>query len=196
MVFLHLGVRKIPLISSKQLNQSNFKIEDNYIPLRYNQAGVMPIILASTVLLGPRYASSLNLIPQINYDSPIFQFIYWISYFVLILISSSFYSRIILNPNEVADQLQKRSVTIFGLRPGRETRFYLAQVIKRVTRIGAVLLATLTIIPSLLESTLNIANLNGLSTTSLLILTGVILDVNREINNIYKSSVYDKKSIY
>jgi preprotein translocase subunit SecY len=67
----------------------------------------------------------------------------------------------------------------------------LKQVIKRVTLIGATMLAIITIVPNFIESTLNITGLNGLSTTSLLILAGVVLDLIREINNIYYSNVYN-----
>jgi preprotein translocase subunit SecY len=69
----------------------------------------------------------------------------------------------------------------------------LKQVIKRITMIGATMLAVLTIVPNFIESTLNITGLNGLSTTSLLILAGVILDLIREIDNIYYSNVYNNK---
>ena len=67
------------------------------------------------------------------------------------------------------------------------------RTINRLTLIGATLLATITVVPNFIESTLNISGLNGLSTTSLLILAGVILDLIREIENIYYSNVYDEK---
>jgi preprotein translocase subunit SecY len=86
------------------------------------------------------------------------------------------------------------AVRIPGVRPGLQTTFYLKQVIKRITLIGATMLATITIVPNFIESTLNITGLNGLSTTSLLILAGVILDLIREINNIYYSNVYNNTS--
>ena len=83
------------------------------------------------------------------------------------------------------------AVTIPGIRPGLQTTFYLKKVIKRITLIGATMLAILTVVPNFIESTLNITGLNGLSTTSLLILAGVILDLIREIENIYYSNVYN-----
>merc|ERR1712157_673941 len=76
----------------------------------------------------------------------------------------------VLNPKDISDQLQKMAVTVPGIRPGLQTNFYLKQVIKRITMIGATMLAVLTIVPNFIESTLNITGLNGLSTTSLLIL--------------------------
>lgn len=192
-VFLQEGIRKIPLISSKQLNQSSLQNNrniNNYLPLRFNQAGVMPIILTTAFLVLPNYIINLGIFPWLNFLTSL-KFIYWIGYFVLILTFSSFYSSIVLNPKDISDQLQKMAVTIPGVRPGLQTTFYLKQVIKRVTLIGATMLATLTIVPNFIESTLNITGLNGLSTTSLLILAGVVLDLIREINNIYYSNVYN-----
>ena len=194
-VFLQEGVRIVPLISSKQLNQStseNYAISNNYIPLRFNQAGVMPIILTTAILVVPNYLSKFALLPK--FDLPInlesFKFFYWISYFGLILLFSSFYSTIVLNPKDISDQLQKMSVTIPGIRPGIQTTFYLKQVMKRVTLIGAIMLATLATLPNFIETTLNITSLNGLSISSLLILTGVVLDLVREVKNIYYSNIY------
>ena len=193
-IFLQTGMRKIPLISSKQLNQASFQdvnssSSNNYLPLRFNQAGVMPIILTTAMLVIPNYIINLGIFPWLNVLQS-FKFIYWIGYFVLILIFSSLYSSIVLNPKDISDQLQKMAVTIPGIRPGLQTTFYLKKVIKRITLIGATMLAILTVVPNFLESTLNITGLNGLSTTSLLILAGVILDLIREIENIYYSNVY------
>ena len=195
-VFLQEGIRIIPLISSKQLNQLSIqdsKTANNYIPLRFNQAGVMPIILTTAILVVPNYINNLGLLPNINipinFDS--LKFLYWISYFGLILVFSSFYSTIVLNPKDISDQLQKMAVTIAGIRPGIQTTFYLKQVMKRITLVGAIMLATLATVPNFIESTLNITSLNGLSTTSLLILAGVVLDLIREVKNIYYSNIYN-----
>lgn len=195
-VFLQEGVRIIPLISSKQLNQVSLQdsaTSNNYIPLRFNQAGVMPIILTTTILVVPNYISNLGLFPK--FDFPIIfeslKFVYWIGYFGLILLFSSFYSTIVLNPKDISDQLQKMAVTIPGVRPGIQTTFYLKQLMKRITLVGATMLATLVTLPNFIESTLNLTSLNGLSTTSLLILAGVVLDLVREVKNIYYSNVYN-----
>ena len=190
-VFLQEGIRIIPLISSKQLNQSSLQdsgLINNYIPLRFNQAGVMPIILTTAILVVPNYISQLGLLPKFNLEA--FGFVYWIAYFGLILLFSSFYSTIVLNPKDISDQLQKMAVTIPGIRPGIQTTFYLTQVMNRITLVGATMLAILATVPNFIESTLNITGLNGLSTTSLLILAGVVLDLVREVKNIYYSNVY------
>lgn len=195
-VFLQEGVRIIPLISSKQLNQAPSQdsvATNNYIPLRFNQAGVMPIILTTAILVVPNYISNLGLLPKINFpiNFESLKFIYWIGYFALILVFSSFYSTIVLNPKDISDQLQKMAVTIPGIRPGIQTTFYLKQLMKRITLVGATMLATLATVPNFIESTLNITSLNGLSTTSLLILAGVVLDLLREVKNIYYSNIYN-----
>ena len=118
--------------------------------------------------------------------------LYWVSYFVLILTFSKFYSTIVLNPKDLSNQLQKDAVSIPGVRPGIATTFYLKQVMKRVTLLGAVLLAILATFPNILEVILHVSSFNGLGTTSLLILVGVIVDISREIRSIYLTNVYNK----
>nr|YP_010536819.1 SecY-type transporter protein [Helicotheca tamesis]UYC30606.1 SecY-type transporter protein [Helicotheca tamesis] len=196
-VVLQEGARIVPLISSKQLSQlpAAFSIspENNYIPLRFNQAGVMPIILTTAVLVIPNYITNLGLLPIVTL--PVFikssQFIYWISYFVLILSFSLFYSNIVLNPKDISDELQKMAVSIPGIRPGIETTFYLKQVMKRVTLLGAIMLALLATLPNIIEAILHVSSFNGLGTTSLLILVGVILDIAREMRSILLSNIYN-----
>ena len=197
-VLLQEGARIIPLISSKQLSQTFSTTfsrlpENNYIPLRFNQAGVMPIILTTAVLVIPNYFSNLGLLPVLTLPSILqsSKIIYWISYFTLILIFSSFYSTIVLNPKDVSDELQKMAVSIPGIRPGIETTFYLKQVMKRVTLLGAFMLAILATLPNIIEAILPVSSFNGLGTTSLLILVGVVLDLSREMRSIFLSNIYN-----
>lgn len=200
-VLLQEGTRFIPLISSRQLNQparqsvtTLAELKNNYIPLRFNQAGVMPIILTTAVLVVPNYISSLGLLPFII-TLPVFlkssKIIYWISYFTLILLFSSFYSTIVLNPKDISNELQKMAVAIPGIRPGIETTFYLKKVMERVTYLGAIMLATLATLPNLIQAILPESNFNGLGTTSFLILVGVVLDLSREVKNIIISNIYN-----
>jgi len=195
-VLLQEGARIVPLISSKQLGQNSATFsalpENNYIPLRFNQAGVMPIILTTAVLVIPNYVSNLGLLPILTLPAVLqsSKIIYWVSYFVLILLFSSFYSTIVLNPKDVSDELQKMAVSIPGVRPGIETTFYLKQVMKRVTLLGAVMLALLATLPNIIEAILPVSSFNGLGTTSLLILVGVVLDLSREIRSIFLSNIY------
>ncbi len=198
-VLLQEGTRVIPLISSKQLTKTtesvsaSSSLENNYIPLRFNQAGVMPIILTTAVLVLPNYISNLGLLPFLTLpafleSSKIF---YWISYFILIVLFSSFYSTIVLNPKDISNDLQKMAVSIPGIRPGIETTFYLKKVMQRVTYLGAVMLSILATLPNLIETIIPGSNFNGLGTTSLLILVGVILELSREIRSIILSNIYN-----
>jgi len=163
------------------------------IPLRFNQAGVMPIILTTAILIIPNYVSSLGILPIITLPVLVksSKVIYWISYFLLILVFSSFYSNIVLNPKDISKELQKMAVSIPGVRPGVATTFYLKQIMKRVTLLGAVMLAVLATLPNIVEAILHVSSFNGLGTTSLLILVGVILDLSREIRSILLSNIYN-----
>lgn len=198
-ITLQESARIIPLISSKQLSQNQPMLSkvtaNNYIPLRFNQAGVMPIILTTALLVLPNYITNLGVFPFLTI--PFFlkssKILYWISYFILILIFSSFYSTIVLNPKDIAQELQKMAVSIPGVRPGLATIFYLKQVMKRVTFFGAVLLAILATLPNIIEGILNISSFNGLGTTSLLILVGVVLDISREMKSIIISNIYNDR---
>ena len=198
-VLLQEGTRVVPLISSKQLTKTTDSfstsslLENNYIPLRFNQAGVMPIILTTAVLVIPNYISSMGLLPFLTL--PAFlkssKIIYWISYFVLILLFSSFYSTIVLNPKHISNDLQKMAVSIPGIRPGVETTFYLKKIMQRVTYLGAIMLSILATLPNLIETIIPGSSFNGLGTTSLLILVGVILELSREIRSIILSNIYN-----
>nr|YP_009093519.1 preprotein translocase subunit SecY [Conticribra weissflogii]AIR76192.1 preprotein translocase subunit SecY [Conticribra weissflogii] len=198
-ITLQESARIVPLISSKQLGQNQSLLSkatsSNYIPLRFNQAGVMPIILTTALLVLPSYITNLGVFPFLTI--PIFlkssKIIYWVSYFILILIFSSFYSTIVLNPKDIAQELQKMAVSIPGVRPGLATTFYLKQVMQRVTLFGAIILAILVTLPNIIEGILNISSFNGLGTTSLLILVGVVLDISREMKSIILSNIYNER---
>ena len=117
--------------------------------------------------------------------------IYWIAYFTLILLFSSIYSKIVLNPKDIANDLQKMAVSVPGVRPGIETTFYLKKVMQRVTYLGAIMLSILATLPNLIEAIIPGSSFNGLGTTSLLILVGVILELSREIRSIILSNIYN-----
>ena len=193
-VLLQEGVRRIPIVSPKQLTDPTLNVIQNYIPLRLNQAGVMPIILTTAILVLPGYVSKIGLISQIDlpFNENLGKLLYWVSYFGLILIFSSFYSTIVLNPKDIADQLQKMAITIPGIRPGIQTTFYLKKVMNRLTVLGAFMLALLATIPNIIQLILKISSFNGLSTTSLLIMAGVLVDLSKEIDDIIYSNIYKK----
>jgi len=202
-VLLQEGMRKVSLISSKQLNQTSLPFAGSsnsesgyYIPLRFNQAGVMPIILTTAVLVIPTFIYNLGLLRVLTplITLPVFvksyKIIYWITYFLLILLFSLFYSTIVVNPKDLSDELQKMAVSIPGIRPGIETTFYLKQVMKRVTLLGAIMLALLATLPNVIQAILSLSSFTNLGTTSLLILVGVILDLTREMRSIILSNIY------
>nr|YP_009497653.1 preprotein translocase subunit SecY [Astrosyne radiata]AWT40366.1 preprotein translocase subunit SecY [Astrosyne radiata] len=196
-ILLQEGSKNIPLISSFQLNllekKKFFKpTVSTYLPIRLNQAGIMPIILTTTILVFPQYLFNLVQSPintPLN-SSIFFKLVYWLIYFMFITFFSSFYSQIILNPKDISDQLQKSAVTIPGVRVGLETIYYLKINYNRISRLGSLMLAFLTTLPNFIETTLNISSLTGLSTTSLLIIVGVTVEIAKEIDEIIYSNIY------
>jgi preprotein translocase subunit SecY len=190
-IYLQEGVRMIPLISSKELLSSS-KVGGNFIPLRLNQAGVMPIIFTATLLVLPAYLIKSAGLPIIKFLF-LNKILYWVSYFSLVLGFSYFYSTIILNPKDISNELRKMAVTVPGTRPGSQTTFFLKNEMKRITFIGATFLAIITTLPNILEIILNVQTLKGLGTTSLLILVGVIIDTTREIRSIVLSNIYKNR---
>jgi len=177
-IFIEQGIKKIWLMIPKSLStrlpflNSNY----NYIPLRFNQAGIFPIML--TVFI-------LNFI----FDS--YNLFYWVFYFLFIIYFSVSYSVILIDLIDLSNQLRKIAGSIRGLKPGFETLFYLKETIKRVTLVGSIILAIFAIILNLIEFRFNGIKSNSLSlTTYLLISIGVFLDLMREIENIYFFSAY------
>lgn len=201
-ILLQSGTRKLTLISSRELDTEFFESSqkiNNFIPLKLNQAGIIPIILTTTALFLPNYISN-NLefsftwswLSEISVENLkiISNIFYWSSYFWFILTFSSFYATISLNPKDIADQLQRTSVTISGCRPGLPTTFYLKRVMERLNLLGSSILAILATLPNVIESLLNVSSVGGLSATSLLIMVGVIVDVLKEVDDIIYSSIY------
>merc|ERR1712157_314973 len=172
---------------------------ENYIPFRVNEAGIIPIILTTSILVLPNYISSnfistgiLNRFSQLNlpYMYEISKITYWLFYFVLIIVFSLFYTQIALNPKDLSDQLTKMAVALPGLRPGNQTTFFLKKVIERLTFIGSFLLATVATLPNIISILFGISDFTGLSISSLVIVTGIIIDLEREIEDIVFSNVY------
>jgi preprotein translocase subunit SecY len=122
-----------------------------YIPLRFNQAGIMPIVLTNTIFKKFNYKKVFKFLYY--FKIPIFyltsNYLYWSSYFILVLILSLLYSTFQIDPFEISNELQNMSVSIPGIQPGIETIFYLKQVIKRITFISALILAYLLILPEI-----------------------------------------------
>jgi len=196
-IFVQEGARRIPIVSAKQLSQGQAQTKTSYLPLKLNQGGVMPIIFASAVLVLPSYLTQLtkneSILSILNLFSPggSNKNIYLLFYFILILFFSYFYTSLVLNPNDVAQNLKKMESSIPGIRPGKATIDYLQKTLNRLTFLGALFLALIAVIPSLIESLTNISTFKGLGATSLLILVGVAIDTSKQVQTYLISKNYE-----
>ena len=189
-IYVQEAVRVIPLISAKQLfSQTENPTKTSFLPLKINQGGVMPIIFASTVLtfltVFVSFVSKLDTFSNLNMNANVQTIFYSGTNFALILLFSLFYSNLILNPNELAKDLNKMAVTIPGIRPGNQTKEFLNKTLKRLSLLGALFLAFIVTIP-------NIRSSYGFGVTSLLILVGVTVDTSRQIQTLLISESYNK----
>ena len=196
-IFVQEGARRIPIVSAKQLSQGQSQTKTSYLPLKLNQGGVMPIIFASAVLVLPSYLSQITknevILNILNLFSPAGsnKNIYLLFYFILILFFSYFYTSLVLNPNDVAQNLKKMESSIPGIRPGKATIDYLQKTLNRLTFLGALFLALIAVIPSVIESLTNISTFKGLGATSLLILVGVAIDTSKQVQTYLISKNYE-----
>ena len=191
-VYVQEAIRIIPIVSSKQLfvqqnNSRSVKSSSAYIPLKINQGGVMPVIFSSTFLtfisVIITYIINSQILPINLNNSQFINIFYAVINFGLILAFSLFYSSLILNPKDIAKELNKMAVTIPKIRPGKQTASFLKKTISRLALLGALFLAILVTIP-------NIRSSYGLGVTSLLILVGVTVETTRQIQTLLLSKFY------
>ncbi|MEM9510096.1 MAG: preprotein translocase subunit SecY, partial [Cyanobacteria bacterium P01_E01_bin.35] len=191
-VFIQEGTRRIPIISARrQVGRRVYRERSNYLPLRLNQGGVMPIIFASSVLFLP--AQLLGFLPGEGAVKTVFTQIaaavqpgnwpYIVVYLILILFFSYFYASLIVNPVDMSQNLKKMGASIPGIRPGKATSAYLEKVLNRLTLLGAIFLGLVATIPTLVESAIPAGTtvFSGFGATSLLILVGVAIDTAKQI---------------
>ena len=193
-VFIHLGMRKIPIqYPRRQVGNRMYGGQSSYLPIRVNNAGVISIIFAISIMYMPNTVTQvLNAVwggthPSIaalaaNVEH-IFNprgVIYNLCYAALVIFFTYFYSAITFNVNDVADNLKKSGGFIPGIRPGRPTAEYLEKVFSRITFISAIFLAVLAVAPTYIMQ-LTKVNTFFLGSTSLLIIVGVALDVMQQI---------------
>jgi len=186
-VMMTQGQRRIPVQYPRQVKGRRvFAGARNYLPLRVNQAGVIPIIFASSILMLPSMVGQALDMPAVaNY----FQqwqdgFLYNALYIGMIMFFCFFYTAITFNPVEVADNMKKYGGVVVGVRPGKATAEYLQHVMTRVTVVGAVFLSGVALLPQIAYHFLGIYDWHIASFfggTSLLILVGVGLDTVRQI---------------
>lgn len=197
-VFVQEGARRIPIISARrQVGRRVYREQTNYLPLRLNQGGVMPIIFASAVLIVPgslaQIAPNPVLVQIATYLSPggPTPWFYATFYLVLILFFSYFYASLIINPVDLSQNLKKMGSSIPGIRPGRATTEYIERVLNRLTFLGAIFLGLVAIVPTAVESATRVTTFQGFGATSLLILVGVAIDTAKQVQTYVISQRYE-----
>jgi preprotein translocase subunit SecY len=181
-VAITMAVRKIPIqIPRKVVGRGRVREgQKSFIPLRVNSAGVMPIIFAMSIVIIPGTFAAFSDIGWIQELAAWFQYgtwVYWASFAVLTIFFTYFYTAIIFNPVDLAENLKKQGAFIPGVKPGARTAEYIDRVLSRISFPGALFLAGIAIVPLLLLDAFGLPFLgNVLSGTGLLIVVGVALD--------------------
>lgn len=191
-IFITEAERPVPVTYAKQVRGNNMSGGvSTYIPLRLNQAGVIPIIFALSLLMFPRIIGSLLAASEGAFAQKaagVFNaftegtWIYAISYFVLVFLFTYFYTAVTFDPDQIATNLQKNGAFIPGIRPGSPTAEYIARILNRVTLFGALFLGFVAILPLILKAVTGIAGL-ALGGTALLIVISVVLDLIKKIDS-------------
>ena len=186
-IFIDQGQRRIPVTFAKRVvGRKMMGGNSTYIPLKVNQSGVIPIIFASSVLYIPVLLS--NIIPNAGFQSFVSKsfsptsFLYIAVYFAFILAFTFFYVYIAFEPHQQAEQLRQQGGFVPGIRPGLPTEKYFAKMLNRITVVGALFLAAVAVIPSLLMAVWHINKFPFYGTT-LLIAVGVALETMRQIDS-------------
>ncbi len=203
--FMEQAQRRIPVQYAKRMvGRKMYGGTSTYIPLKVNQAGVIPVIFASSLLTIPVLAANLfgntnsttgqvsgwaNWIQQrlVRGDDPI----YMVSFFILIILFTYFYVSITFNPDEVADNMKKSGGFIPGIRPGGPTAGYLRFVLNRLTAPGSLYLGIVALIPMLAIGLVSAGNQFPLGGTSILIAVGVGIDTVKQIESQLQQRNYE-----
>lgn len=185
-IYVNQALRKIPIQYAKKLvNRSPVGGQSTHLPIKVNAAGVIPVIFASAFMMAPTTIAGFyegNSVANTIYN--IFQFtepIGMVIYTALIIAFTYFYTFVQVNPEQMAENLQKQSGYIPGIRPGHNTEMYLTRVIKRLTFVGALFLAAVSILPIILGSVANLPQSVQIGGTSLLIVVGVALTTMKQL---------------
>jgi preprotein translocase subunit SecY len=203
-IFMYLGQRRIPVQQARRVvGRKMFAGRSSYIPLRLNNAGVISIIFAISILLLPQQAigwfghstvaptyatlgpigiptnaAAISLWFETYFNTS--SFLYNLAYFVLVVMFTFFYSSIVVNIKDIADNLKKSGSFIPGIRPGGPTEEYIRRILFRITTVAAIYLGLLAVLPSTLQRGLGVTTVY-LGSTSLLIVVGVALDTMTQI---------------
>jgi preprotein translocase subunit SecY len=187
-VIMEQGQRRIPVQYAKRVvGRRMYGGSSTYIPLKVNQAGIIPIIFASSVLYIP------SLLQNTIQNTGIQNFIennlvnpssitYMVLYGLMVVFFAYFYTAITFNPTDVADNIKKYGGFIPGIRPGRQTAEYLDRILTRITLPGALFIAAIALMPSIFLAWQNIQQL-PFGGTSILITVGVTLETMKQIES-------------
>ena len=186
-VFLEKGERKIPVQYTRRVvGQRVYGGQSSYIPFKINTAGVMPVIFATTIMSVPVFGASILaerfealkwLAESIKHGG----IIYSVTEFLLIIFFSFFYTALVFDPDDLADNLKKSGGFIPGIRPGRKTAEFFYYILTRIGLVGAIYLAILALSPNILN--IFIAMPFVLSGTALLIVVGVALETASQVES-------------
>ena len=198
-IFIEQAQRRIPVqYARRMVGRKMFGGSSTYIPLKVNQAGVIPVIFASSLLYLPAMAAQFNQnsgakwVDWINTyfvrgDHPL----YMAAFFLLIVFFTYFYVSITFNPTEVADNMKKYGGFIPGIRAGKPTEEYLSYVLSRITLPGSLYLGLIALIPLIALALINANNNFPFGGTSILIMVGVALDTVKQIESQLQQRNYE-----
>jgi len=186
-IFIQQANRKIPIQYAKRVVAGKNPVggQSTHMPLKVNAAGVIPVIFAVSFIVTPRTVASffptndvtLWINRNLDYSHPIGMTLYA----VLIIAFTYFYAFIQVNPEQAAENLQKQSGYIPGIRPGKSTQEYLTRVLYRLTFVGAIFLTIIAVLPTIFIKIANLPQSAQIGGTSLLIVVGVALDTYKQL---------------
>jgi preprotein translocase subunit SecY len=184
-IFIERGQRKIPVQYAKRMvGNKMFGGQTTHLPLKVNTAGVIPPIFASSIIMFPATVAGFIAIPWVQEVAKMLSpghVLYTTSFVGMIVFFSFFYTAVIYNPMDIAENLQKNGGFIYGIRPGQKTAEYIYKVLTRLTFIGACYLSIVCVLPEVMIQQFNVPFYFG--GTSLLIAVGVALDTVSQIES-------------
>jgi len=198
-IFIEQAQRRIPVqYARRMVGRKMFGGSSTYIPLKVNQAGVIPVIFASSLLYLPAMASQFNQSGNAGWSVWISKYfvrgdhpLYMITFFALIVFFTYFYVSITFNPEEVADNMKKYGGFIPGIRAGKPTEDYLSYVLSRITLPGALYLGFIALIPLVAFVLIGADQNFPFGGTSILIMVGVALDTVKQIESQLQQRNYE-----
>jgi preprotein translocase subunit SecY len=193
-VFVDQGTRRIPLQSPKRVvGRKVMGGANSFLPFKVNTAGVMPVIFASAILFVPMQIATWmpNWSAAQTFGAAFLpgHWVYSLTFALMIVFFAYFYTAIIYNPKDIAENLKKSGGFIPGVRPGRRTAEFIDQILTRVVLPGAIFLAVISVVPLHLKDALNMTFYIG--GTSVLIAVGVSLDTLRQLQTHLQNQHYD-----